>query len=113
MILKRKDVQVLHAVKETIENNFRKPITIHYLAREAGLSPVKLQNGFKQLFHVPVYTYLLQLRMNKAKELLKQTDDSIKEIAGEAGYKSTSSFATAFKKREKMTPTEYRNLRET
>lgn len=108
MVVKSRDIQILHCVKEFIDNDFQKPITIGYLAREAGFQPGKLQHGFRQLFHMPVYTYLLQVRMNKAMELLSQTDDLIKEIAAATGYKSTSSFTSAFKKCVKMTPTGYR-----
>src|SRR5258708_6924036 len=109
MNVKAKDVEILHSVKAIIDNDFWKPITIGYLAKQAGVHPGKLQNGFKQVFHKPVYTYLLNVRMNKARELLTNTDNYIKEIAAATGYKSTSSFTVAFKKWMNMTPSEYRS----
>jgi len=47
--------------------------------------------------------------MEKAKELLEQTDKSIKEIARFTGYKNISSFSVAFKKAYKQSPSKWRN----
>jgi two-component system response regulator YesN len=47
--------------------------------------------------------------MEKAKELLEQTEKSIKEISTLVGYKSMGSFSTMFKKVYSKSPTEFRN----
>jgi two-component system response regulator YesN len=52
--------------------------------------------------------YLTGLRMNRAKELLRETDKRSSEIAFEVGYNDAHYFSYMFKKQTGMTPSEYR-----
>ena len=52
--------------------------------------------------------YLTHLRMEKAKELMRTTNDSIAEISEKVGYASANTFTRSFKKIEQITPSQYR-----
>ena len=53
--------------------------------------------------------YQLQLRHNKARELLTTTDRTVSEIAAELGFENVSQFSAFFRQREKITATQYRS----
>ena len=53
-------------------------------------------------------SYISNLRIQKAMELLRETDDSVKEIAAQTGFASDLSFIRAFKKQQNETPGQYR-----
>lgn len=63
---------------------------------------------FKRFFGVNFVEYLTELRINAAKELLRDPLRPTAEIASMVGYESPNYFARAFKKKTGMTPTEYR-----
>lgn len=110
MITKRRDIATLHEVRQFIENNFTRGIPVPYICKEFGFNRTKLQEGFNQLFDITVHAYVSQLRMNKARALLKETDEPIKLIAMECGYKKLSSFTRVFTRWHRMSPTQYRTL---
>ena len=64
---------------------------------------------FSQEMQQTFIEYLTQLRMNKAKELLRCSDKRSGEIALEVGYKDPHYFSFLFKKTQGCTPSEYRN----
>ena len=66
---------------------------------------------FKREVGVSVWNYLTQLRMERAKKLLEETDLRSYEIAFQVGYDNPSYFSRIFKKYEQMTPNEYRENR--
>jgi AraC-like DNA-binding protein len=109
MKLKKQDLECIHPAKDKLAKNFRYHITINELAKELGLNRTKLQYAFKNLYGLSIAEFRVQLRMEKAKELLEQTDKSIKEIARFTGYKNISSFSVAFKKTYKQSPSKWRN----
>lgn len=109
MILKEYDLECVLSAKEILCQEPPRFITIEGLAIEVGLNRTKLQYGFKQVFGVSIYDFQLQKRMQKAKSLLRRTEKSIKEIARLTGYKSTSSFSSAFKKATGIAPLAWRN----
>lgn len=107
--LKQLDIQRIRAVKEILSRKHLPHATIQHLAYEAGMNRTKLQYGFKKLFGVSIYTYQVQMRMEKAKKLLEDTDKPIKQIAALAGYNTLSSFSAAFKKAFMLSPSQWRN----
>ena len=54
-------------------------------------------------------SYLKRLRINKAKELLRESEDRIYEIAGKSGFGNTKNFNRVFRESEGVSPLEYRN----
>jgi len=110
MITRRKDIATLEETRQFIEKNFTRDIPVELLCKEFGLNRTKLQEGFNQLFGVSVHAYISQVRMNKARALLTDTDESVKAIAIECGYKSVSSFTRIFTRLHEVSPIQYRAL---
>ena len=109
MKLKKEDIENIRKARDLLAKNQRYHITISDLSRETRMNRTKLQYGFKQLFGISIDDYRIQLRMERAKELLEQTEKSVKEISILLGYKSMGSFSTMFKKLFMVSPTQWRN----
>ena len=84
------------------------PYTTESLAQAVGINRNKLHYGFKQVYGITIYAFMLQQNMQKASTLLATTDQSIKKIAALVGYSNSSDFGYAFKRHFGQTPTEYR-----
>lgn len=94
--------------QELLRERLSEDITLDELAAEVQLSSFHFARMFKQSVGVPPRVYLTQLRMEKACELLEQTDLPITEIALEVGYSSNQVLARVFTKHQHMSPSEYR-----
>ena len=68
---------------------------------------------FKDEFGISPKRYLLNVRINAAKELLADTDQKINDIAKEVGFSSQQRFNDIFKKYENMTPLHFRKIEKT
>lgn len=95
---------------EILEHNFMNKINVAQLAQKFGLSPNYLGNIFKTEIGQSINAYLLNVRLQKAKELLLTTNDSIGEIAYNVGFFSPFYFSTCFERSEGVPPSVYRNL---
>jgi two-component system response regulator YesN len=93
---------------EYIELNYYKDITLDDLSNHVGLSKSYLSSTFKKVVGDNFIDYLIQHRLNKAKQLLEQTDLKISEIAGKIGFNDPKYFAKLFKRLYGITPTEFR-----
>lgn len=83
-------------------------ITIEQLAAELKVGVTALKTSFKSVYGVPIYQYQKDLRLQKAQQLLRETDLSISVIASRAGYTNPAKFSAAFKKRFGISPREYK-----
>lgn len=88
--------------------HWNEPITLNDLAASATFSQYYYSKQFKLYKGTSPYEYLIRIRMNHAKQLLYMTDDSIDAISRACGFESTSYFIRQFRKREKMTPKQFR-----
>ena len=95
-------------VKNYIDYNYEKELSIKELAKIAATNETKLQSNFKLQFKSTVFQYILKVRMHKAKELLLTNDYSISEIANLVGYKYQGNFTNVFYKYFKVLPKELR-----
>lgn len=100
----------LHDAALYIDNNFDKEdLSLTEVASIANISPSHFSAIFSQEFGVTFMEYLINKRMDKAKELLMTTEYRSSEIAYMVGYKDPHYFSHTFKKNLGMTPKEYRN----
>ena len=79
-------------------------------AEYLGLGYENFRKLFRQEFQIPPHTYLIQKRLNNAKELLLQDNLSVQEIAARTGYPDSFSFSKQFKKYTTLTPRQFRAL---
>ena len=87
------------------------PWTLEELAREAGMSRSAFAQAFHEIAGVAPGAYLTSWRMLRARELLRDTDQAIIEIAEHVGYGSELTFTRAFQRAFDVTPAQLRRLR--
>jgi AraC-like DNA-binding protein len=102
------DIECIKKAKALIDADISKHITITFLSEKVGIGNTKLKRGFKQLFGMGLYTYLRKQRMEKAAELIRETNRTIKGIAKATGFRYSSNFISAFKSYHGMPPGKYR-----
>ena len=103
-----RSVQRLKAAADYIEQYYTRPIKLEELAQVSKMSV----SHFCSMFHVFAGTspmeYIIRRRMSAIKELLKNTDKKILEIATECGFNSLSNFNRGFRMYAGISPSEYR-----
>ncbi|MEK4435464.1 AraC family transcriptional regulator [Paenibacillus sp. FSL K6-2862] len=103
---------VLHpktqAVVRFLNDNYRNPLTLPEVAAEFRISPHYLSRLFKQTTGFTFIDYLNLLRVKEAQRLLRESEDSITEIAWRAGFGNFSHFGKVFKRTVQMSPRTYR-----
>jgi AraC-like DNA-binding protein len=95
--LKARDIEMLHAVRQSLESDFAEAITIADLCRRFATNRSKLSEGFRMIFGKTIFEYVHGLRMDHARLLLSETETPIADIAEQVGYSRQSSFSTAFR----------------
>lgn len=83
-------------------------IHLDALAQLTGMPVQGFIGAFRRAFHTTPYQFLLDLRIDRAQTLLLGTSQRIAEVAVTVGFSSPGHFATAFKRRVGMSPSEYR-----
>lgn len=92
-----------------LTSRLERRISQKQLAQEFHISLTALKQTFRALYGMPMDSCLRHQRMALAKELLRETDLPISEIAGRVGYESHSQFTAAFRSQERQTPVQYRS----
>lgn len=96
---------------EMIETRMHDPPTLDELASLSGLSRTYFSYVFKEIMGMRLQDYLVQTRLNKAKDLLSDFNLEIKQIARKVGFRDPNHFCRTFKKKVGVSPTDWR-LRE-
>ncbi len=100
---------LMNKVKQYLKCNYMLyDISLDSVSEIVNMAPSYFSSRFKKCFGVNFVDYVAELRMNAAKELLKEPLRSTAEIATMVGYDSANYFTRAFKKHLGMTPTDYR-----
>ena len=98
----------LAGVIEYIEKNISDPLLSNgQLARQIGFSEVYLRKLFFKHYSTTPKQYILDIRLQKAKQLLTDTPFSVTAVAEECGFSSVFHFCRAFKQKCGMTPSEF------
>lgn len=92
-----------------IHLNYKNDLSLSTIASAAHISVGECCRCFKNTLHITPYEYLLNFRISKSTELLRDTNYSISVIAGLIGFNHSSHFIQSFKKKMNVTPNEYRN----
>jgi AraC family transcriptional regulator len=96
--------KVRHLMVTHLEDEF----SLIRLAREAGMSEFHFSRAFKRTTGFKPSQYFIDLRMERARRLLRETNRSIIEIGLDVGYTSPSHFARIFRREVGISPNEYR-----
>jgi AraC-like DNA-binding protein len=92
-----------------IQQHYMDNISLDSCADHTGTSPFLLSKSFKRVTGQNFIDYVTELRLERAKELLRDTDLKMNDVALQVGYQQ-SYFNRIFKKQEDITPTRYREL---
>lgn len=103
------DNSIIRAAKEFIHNNLHRNIKAKDVAAQVNLSESYFATYFKDKTGINFRDYLLSVRINQAKILLRSKEINISEIAYEIGYQDYRSFSRAFKKETGLSPSQYAN----
>jgi AraC-like DNA-binding protein len=87
------------------------PWTVEELARRVGVSRATLSRRFTRLVGEPPLAYLTRWRLELAARKLRESTDSLSNIAHSVGYTSEFAFSRAFSRRHGIAPSRYRSER--
>ena len=93
---------------EYIEENLDQAISLEEMAASAGVSKTEALSCFHKTLQMTPYSYVMEVRLSKAADLLAETGLSVGEIASKTGFNQQSYFGKRFKEKTGMTPLEYR-----
>lgn len=91
-----------------LQNHYQYDITRESVARQFGISPSYLSRVFQVQGHMTFSNYLMHVRTDRAKHLLRSYDLKLDEVSARCGYRDTAYFCRIFKRLAKMTPASYR-----
>jgi len=100
--------ELLNIAKEYIDSNYEKELSLSSISSYVFLSESYFSHKFKSEFNISPKKYILNVRINAAKELLSKTDQKISDIAKEVGFSSQQRFNDIFNQAENTTPLNYR-----
>ena len=110
-ILQSSANQLIFRMKDYIDRHYRDKINLQTLSERFYISREYASRLFKREMRTTFINYLTETRLNRASQLLIQTDLSLTEIALQTGFKESAYLIRVFIKRYGITPTEYRRSR--
>ena len=106
----RKDELLIREIRDYLDEHLYKEHSIPNLCLQFTINREKLQAGFRRLVQSTVHAYIVRQRIERAAQRLLTSDDSIKAIAFDSGYKKQRSFNKTFKAIYHLTPATYRRM---
>lgn len=98
----------LNRVMDIMTAHYNRELSIKQLADAVGLSTAHFARAFRATTGQPPHRRQIELRLERARQLLARRDHSLAEVALEVGYGSQQAFARIFQARTGMSPSEYR-----
>jgi len=99
--------RVLRA-RDAMDRAFARPLDIPALARVAHSSPAHFSRQFRAVFGETPHRYLQRRRVERAMELLRETDRPVSEICLDVGFNSLGTFSRTFSEIVGESPSRYR-----
>ncbi|WP_343701389.1 AraC family transcriptional regulator [Chitinophaga sp.] len=103
-----RDYDTLKQVKDYVQRNIHKKLSVQTLATRFSIEPSFLRRGYKKVFHRHLCDYIREVRLAHARNLLQNTTLSVHEIAWEVGYESSTSFTRVFTMHFQQSPSDFR-----
>jgi AraC family transcriptional regulator len=101
----------LRQITDWMAENIAEEFNLDRLAAQAGLSKFYFNRLFKSATGMSPSRYHITLRMDVARRLLRETKDSVVEVALDVGYANPSHFAQLFRRETGLSPSDYRRQR--
>lgn len=107
---KMADYKPIRMAKQYIQENYNTGLSLEGVSAQIGFNPAYFSSLFKKETGKNFMEYIMEVRIQNAKEFLVQTDKNVDEIAMEVGYTDLKYFSKLFKKITGLNPSEYRKL---
>jgi AraC-like DNA-binding protein/quercetin dioxygenase-like cupin family protein len=101
--------EIIMTAKSLLEGQFSEKVNLEGIASQLNISYVWFRTYFKKHTGFSPYDYLLNIRINHARLLLKNSNSSVKEISQSSGFESQQQFSKTFKKKTGLSPLQFRN----
>ncbi len=102
-------IEIIREIHKQLTEHMEQRFTIESLSKQYLMNPTTLKTLFKSVYGNSIAAHIKEHRMERAAKLLRETNLSIAEIAGQVGYESQSRFTKAFKDYSGTLPRDYRN----
>lgn len=96
-------------IAQYIELHYMEGLYLEHMAIITETSPKYFSKYFKKTFEVNFIEYLNRVRINRAKEFLKNSNDTVSEVGEKVGFIHATTFSSTFKRFTGITPSQYRN----
>lgn len=107
---KQLDTKPIREAKQYIQENYMKSVTLEDVSAKIGFNTTYFCSLFKKDTGTTFLEYLYEIRINKAKDLLKETNYSVAVICEQVGYSDVKHFTKIFTRYTGLKPNEYRKL---
>lgn len=111
VVIKKVIAQEVIRVKNYMDQNYQKDLSLTNLLINSVISPNYLGSQFKLLISCTIHTYLTKLRLGHARSLLMRSNKTALAIAFEVGFRDYKNFLKAFKKHMGVSPGYYRKMK--
>lgn len=106
--LDKSDLKMVRKIGNDILKRPAKEYSLEQLSYKSGLTQAKLQEGFKFLYNRTVTEYIRHIRLESARNLLKNTDLNVSQVVYSIGFSSRSYFSKIFKEKYNITPNQFK-----
>lgn len=96
-------------IKDYLQKHLTENLTLEQISNDLSSSLSNLKQLFRQNTNQGIMDYFIDLKMNEAKRLMRDSELNISQISYHLGYSDISYFSRLFKRRQHMSPTEYLN----
>lgn len=99
---------LISSIKHYIQNNINGELSLLRISESVNYNPSYVSRKFRQATGMTLFDYITRVRISRAKELLRSTDEPVQKIAARVGFDSSQYFSTVFKKYVGISPNEFR-----
>ncbi|MCR8631216.1 helix-turn-helix domain-containing protein [Paenibacillus radicis (ex Xue et al. 2023)] len=107
------NTSLFNQIQEYVEHNYHLDLSLTILGENIGLSPSYLSSIFKETTGMNFVDYINTRRVDQAKIMLRQTNETVVEISDKVGFTNSNTFIRVFKRHEGITPGQFRQMRMT
>jgi len=101
---------LFNQINEYVESNYHLDVSLTALGEKIGLSPSYLSSIFKEITGTNFVDYINTRRVEQAKVMLRQTNETVTEISDKVGFTNSNTFIRVFKRHEGITPGQFRQM---
>ena len=103
-----RDLERVRMMVQYSEKHYAERISLDSITKAAHVGKGEGSRCFKRMLHMTIFDFLISYRIDRAKEMLSHSPESVTNISLNCGFPSTNYFGKVFREKTGMTPSEYR-----